>query len=121
MTKDDQGLEIDEKKPFNDRRSSTPPVASATNLPPLPSELNEYIGRILFLSNVAYRATREEILDFLRPYSPIPDTLKIRCDVNGKPTGFGVVACESKSDASRAVSELHSQTFMSRKIFLQQR
>lgn len=96
-------------------------MSSATNLPPLPSELNEYIGRILVLSNVAYRATREEILDLLRPYSPIPDTLKIRCDVNGKPTGFGVVACETKSDATRAVTELNSQTFMSRKIFLQQR
>jgi RNA recognition motif-containing protein len=121
IPKDDQGHETDEKKLFNDRRSSTPPVASATNLPPLPSELNDYIGRILFLSNVAYRATREEILDFLRPYSPIPDTLKIRCDVNGKPTGFGVVACETKIDASRAIAELNNQTFMSRKIFLQQR
>ena len=106
---------------MNDHRSSTPPVSSATNLPPLPSELNDYIGRILFLSNVAYRATREEILDFLRPFAPIPETLKIRCDVNGKPTGFGVVACETISDASRAVSELNHQTFMLRKIFLQQR
>jgi len=76
IPKDDQGHETDEKKLFNDRRSSTPPVASATNLPPLPSELNDYIGRILVLSNVAYRATREEILDFLRPYSPIPIHLK---------------------------------------------
>ncbi len=106
---------------LNDRRSSTPPMASATNLPPLPSELNDYVGRILVLSNVAYRATREEILDFLRPYGPIPDTLKIRCDVNGKPTGFGVVACETVNDASRAVAELNNQQFMSRKIFLQQR
>lgn len=100
----------------NERSSSSP-----TNLPPLPSELNEYIGRILFLSNVPYRATREEILEFLRAYSPIPETLKIRCDVNGKPTGFGVVACETKSDASRAVSELDNQTFMHRNIHLQQR
>lgn len=121
MPKDDQGHDGDEKKPFNDRRSSTPPVASATNLPPLPSELNEYIGRILVLSNVAYRATREEILDFLRSYSPIPDTLKIRCDVHGKPTGYGVVACETKNDASRAIAELHNQIFMQRKIYLQQR
>ena len=110
-----------DKKVLGDRRSSTPPVASATNLPPLPSELNEYVGRILVLSNVAYRATREEILDFLRPYSPIPETLKIRCDVNGKPTGFGVVACETSSDASRAAVELNNQIFMQRKIYLQQR
>lgn len=96
-------------------------MASATNLPPLPSELNDYIGRILLLSNVPYRATREEILEFLRPFSPVPDTLKIRCDVNGKPTGFGVVACETTKDASRAVAELTNQIFMSRKIFLQQR
>jgi RNA recognition motif-containing protein len=124
MAKDDQGHDIksnDDKNSLNDRRSSTPPVASATSLPPLPSELNDYIGRILVLSNVAYRATREEILDFLRPYAPIPDTLKIRCDVNGKPTGFGVVACETINDASRAIVELNNQIFMSRKIFLQQR
>ncbi|CAF0874505.1 unnamed protein product [Rotaria sordida] len=124
IIKDDQGAEIklpDEKKPLNDRRSSTPPIAPTTNLPPLPSELNDYIGRILLLSNVPYRATREEILDFLRPYSPVPDTLKIRCDVNGKPTGFGVVACETIKDATQAVVELNNQMFMSRKIFLQQR
>ena len=117
VTKDEQGHEMDEK----DRRSSTPPVASATNLPPLPAELNDYLGRILVLSNVTYRATREEILEFLRPYAPIPETLKIRCDVNGKPTGFGVVACETNADATRAAAELNNQIFMLRKIFLQQR
>ncbi|CAF1241676.1 unnamed protein product [Adineta steineri] len=124
VLKDEQGQDMksnDDKQPLNDRRSSTPPISSPTNLPPLPSELNEYIGRILVLSNVTYRATREEILDFLRPYSPIPDTLKIRCDINGKPTGFGVVACETKNDALRAVTELNNQTFMFRKIYLQQR
>jgi RNA recognition motif-containing protein len=124
MIKDESGQEgksIDEKKSSNDRRSSTPPVSLSSHLPPLPQELNEYIGRILFLSNVAYRATREEILEFLRPYAPIPDTLKIRCDANGKPTGFGVVACETTADASRAVTELNNQMFMLRKIFLQQR
>jgi RNA recognition motif-containing protein len=103
----------DEQKPSVDRRTNTPP--------PLPTELNEYLGRILLLSNVAYRATREEILDFLRPYAPIPDTLKIRCDANGKPTGVGVVACDTADDATRAVSELNNQSFMSRKINLQQR
>ncbi|CAF3602740.1 unnamed protein product [Rotaria sp. Silwood1] len=124
ITKDDQGSEVkitDEKKILNDRRSSTPPITPTTNLPPLPSELNDYVGRILLLSNVPYRATREEILDFLRPYTPVPDTLKIRCDVNGKPTGFGVVACETIKDATQAVTELNNQMFMSRKIFLQQR
>lgn len=98
-------------------RSSSP----SNNIPQLPRELDEYVGRILFLSNVAYRATREEILDFLRAYSPIPETLKIRCDVNGKPTGYGVVACETKNDATRAVSELDNQKFMNRNIHLQQK
>ncbi|CAF0940033.1 unnamed protein product [Adineta ricciae] len=124
IPKDDQGQDMkpgDDKKVLNDRRSSTPPVASATNLPPLPSELNEYVGRILVLSNVAYRATREAILDFLQPYSPIPETLKIRCDGSGKPTGFGVVACGTSDDANRAVRELNNEEFMSRKIYLQQR
>lgn len=111
----------DEKRSFIDRRSSTPPNLSMTQIPALPNELNDYIGRILFLSNVPYRATREEILDFLRPYAPVPDTLKIRCDVNGKPTGFGVVACETAKDAAQAVAELNNQIFMARKITLQQR
>ena len=115
------GKPSDESRSSNDRRSSTPPSSTLNNLPALPPELNEYIGRILFLSNVAYRATREEILEFLRPYAPIPDTLKIRCDANGKPTGLGVVACETVSDASRAVAELNNQSFMSRKISIQQR
>ncbi|CAF5096008.1 unnamed protein product, partial [Rotaria sp. Silwood1] len=53
ITKDDQGSEVkitDEKKILNDRRSSTPPITPTTNLPPLPSELNDYVGRILLLS-----------------------------------------------------------------------
>lgn len=100
-----------------DHRSSTP----TNRLPQLPAEFDEYLGRILFLSNVAYRATREEILDFLRPYAPIVDTLKIRCDANSKPTGMAVVACETTGDATRALAELNNQKLMDRKIFLQLR
>ena len=100
-----------------DHRSSTPP----NRLPQLPPEFDEYAGRILFLSNVAYRATREEILDFLRSYAPIADTLKIRCDVNKKPTGMAMVACETVSDATRALAELNNQPLMNRRIFLQLR
>lgn len=105
------------KMSSTDHRSSTPP----NRLPQLPAEFDEYLGRILFLSNVAYRATREEILDFLRPYGPIADTLKIRCDANGKPTGMAVVACETTSDATRALADLNNQKLMDRKIFLQLR
>jgi len=105
------------KMSSTDHRSSTSP----NRLPQLPAEFDEYLGRILFLSNVAYRATREEILDFLRPYAPIADTLKIRCDANGKPTGMAVVACETTSDASRALADLNNQKLMDRKIFLQLR
>lgn len=94
---------------------------SSNSLPPLPAELKEYAGRILFLSNVAYRATRDEILDFLRDYSPIEETLKIRCDGNGKPMGYAVIACQTEADASRALKDLNNQTFINRKLVLQLR
>ncbi|CAF0799249.1 unnamed protein product [Didymodactylos carnosus] len=92
-----------------------------SNLPPLPEHMEVYRGRILYLSNVAYRATREEILDLLKPFNPIEETLKIRCDSSGKPTGFAVVACAEPHDAQNAVSNLNNQTFIFRKIYLAQK
>lgn len=109
--------EQDEHSTTNNNGKSSSST-SPNRLPQLPPEFDAYLGRILFLSNVAYRATRDEILEFLRPYAPIADTLKIRCDANNKPTGVAVVACETTADATRAMAELSNQNLMGRRIFL---
>ncbi|CAF0737030.1 unnamed protein product [Brachionus calyciflorus] len=92
--------------------SPTPPI----DLPPLPTELQKYKNSIVLLSNVSYEATREDILELFKYYSPIEQTLKIRHDDRGQPTGDAIVACRSHDEASKACRSLNGVDFMGRNI-----
>ena len=90
--------------------------AAPQTLPPLPPELQKYRDRLLLLSNVSYEASREDILDLVKTYSPLEHTLKIRHDDSGQPTGDAVVACKEPLDAADAADELNGIIFMDRQI-----
>lgn len=85
-------------------------------LPPLPAELQRYKRSIVLLSNVSFEATREDILELFRQYSPIEQTLKIRHDDAGQPTGDAIVACKNADEAFRACARLNGTNFMGRNI-----
>jgi hypothetical protein len=87
-----------------------------TDLPPLPAELQKYRNSLLLMSNVAQRASREEILDFIKVFAPIEQTLKIRHDDTGKPTGDVIVACQSPADANKACRSLNGADFMGQSV-----
>ena len=82
----------------------------------LPPGYDQYRGQVLLMSNVHFRATREEILQFLRSYHPIDDTLKIHRDGSGRPTGHAVVALTNAEDVPQALKELNNAFFLLRKI-----
>ena len=82
----------------------------------LPPGYDKYRGQVLLMSNVHFRATREEILQFLSAFHPIEDTLKIHRDSSGRPTGHAVVALTNAEDVNKAVKELNNSFFLLRKI-----
>jgi hypothetical protein len=82
----------------------------------LPPGYDQYRGQVLLMSNVHFRATREEILQFLRSFHPIEDTLKIHRDSSGRPTGHAVVALTNAEDVPQALKELNNSFFLLRKI-----
>lgn len=82
----------------------------------LPPGYDQYRGQVLLMSNVHFRATRDEILQFLRSYHPIEDTLKIHRDNSGRPTGHAVVALTNADDVAKALKELNNAFFLLRKI-----
>lgn len=95
------------------RGNASFPQKQLTQLPP---GYDQYRGQVLLMSNVHFRATREEILQFLRSYHPIEDTLKIHRDSTGRPTGHAVVALTNTEDVPQALKELNNSFFLLRKI-----
>ncbi len=85
-------------------------------LPPLPPELQKYRNRLVLFSNISYEASREDILDLVKQYSPIEQTLKIRHNDQGQPTGDAVVACLSQENAVSACMNINGSEFMGRNI-----
>ena len=102
-----------QRKTFNNQTQSKP---SLIDLPPLPPELQKYRSSLVLLSNVSFDASREDILDLLKEFSPIEQTLKIRHDEMGQPTGDAIVACTGSDDALRACTELNNVWFMGLEI-----
>lgn len=96
--------------------SAGSPPPNIVELPPLPPELQRHKKSIVLLSNVSFEATREDILELFRPYTPIEQTLKIRHDDQGQPTGDAIVACKNSDEAVKACSHLNGSNFMGRNI-----
>ncbi|CAF0764338.1 unnamed protein product [Didymodactylos carnosus] len=112
---DEQRGKILKTNSVNNLQDSRSPLM-AKQLTQLPPGYDQYRGQVLLMSNVHFRATREEILQFLRAYRPIEDTLKIHRDSSGKPTGHAVVALTNRDDVQQALKELNNSYFLLRKI-----
>lgn len=99
----------------NDNESSFDNSEPAV-LPPLPPELQKYRNRLVLFSNISYQASREDILELVRQFSPMEQTLKIRHDDSGQPAGDAVVACLTSDNAVNACLTLNGAEFMGRNI-----
>ncbi len=97
------------RKYDNDQYQSMPATIS------LPPELESYKSLVL-LSNLAHKASRDDILDLIQPFNPIDDTLKIRHTDYGKPTGDAIVAFQTTNDAFNACKQLNGSMFIGRRL-----
>lgn len=103
-------------KPSNNYNEDSRSPGSAAALPPLPEEFARYRNKLILISNIAYEASRDDILGLVAKFSPIESTLKIRHDDQGRPAGDAVVAFQSTDDADRAAEELDGFSFMGDKV-----
>lgn len=80
-------------------------------LPPLPPELAG-IENLVLLRNVSHKASRDDIIDMLRAYNAVEQTLKIRQYDNGKPTGEAIVAFNSRDDVVNFIQQMNGTSYM---------
>ena len=94
-----------------------PPLPSTLfmNRPPLP--INSPVATVK-MSNLAFRVTREDIMEFFARYDPLPDSIKLMYNNQGKPTGDGIVSFPNFEAAKAAVEKLNFRRFLARKIRL---
>ncbi|XP_029447527.1 RNA-binding protein 12B [Rhinatrema bivittatum] len=73
---------------------------------------------VIQLKNMPFTTTVNEILDFFYGYRVIPDSVSIRYNESGLPTGIATVAIENHDEAIAAVTELNDRPVGPRKVKL---
>ena len=112
--------------PMLDAVMGLPPVPSLPpSLPPSPFFMNRppinpnpVPVKTIQMSNLSYSVTREDILEFFAQFDPLPDSIRLMYNNNGKLTGDGIITFPCFEAAQAAVKQLNSKVFLSRKIRL---
>lgn len=74
----------------------------------------------LYVGNLAYKLTNDELKDLFAPYGEVLSA-QIICDRDTKRSkGFGFVEMDSEQSAAKAIEELDSKDIHGRKIFVSQ-
>lgn len=73
-------------------------------------------GCVVGVQNMHFSTTLEDILDFFRGFHPIADSVKMRYNQAGVPTGDAMVAFHNREDASRAARQLNKGKMQNRTI-----
>lgn len=74
------------------------------------------MNRKLFVGNLPFRSSAEDIRDLFASAGDIDDVLLIVDKVTGRPRGFGFVTMASEEDAKNAVANLSGIDFQGRSI-----
>lgn len=72
-------------------------------------------GNQVFVSNVPYRVTREELRDMFEAVGPVVDT-EMRVDDRGRPRGVGIVSFEDPQHVPEAISRFNGLEIDGRNI-----
>ena len=72
----------------------------------------------LFVANVNFAASDEELRELFETIGPVKRCNIIKTD--GRSRGYGFVEYADELDASRAIDDLNGQTFMGRKLLVQE-
>ena len=99
--------------------SIPPPMPSTLfmNRPP-PIPFNQSPIKTIKMSNLSFKVTREDILEFFVGFDPLPDSIRLMYNNNGKPTGDGIISFPNFEVAKAAVEQLNSKLCLARKIRL---
>lgn len=63
----------------------------------------------LFVGNLSFNTTENEIQDLFAAYGPVQQVDMIMDRMTGRPRGFGFVTMENKDDAQKAVEALNGK------------
>lgn len=100
---------------------SIPPPPLGSNLflnhpPPLPFPPNRVFA--LKMSNLSFKVTREDIVEFFAGFDLLPDSIRLMYNNSGKLTGDGILAFASFEGATAALNRLNGNQFLGRKLKL---
>lgn len=70
----------------------------------------------LYVGNLAFSATEEELRALFEPYGPIDNITLVRDRDTGQPRGFGFVELGSDEQAEKAIAALNGQNVGGRNI-----
>eukprot|EP01127_Copromyxa_protea_P023835 TRINITY_DN9129_c0_g1_i1.p1 TRINITY_DN9129_c0_g1~~TRINITY_DN9129_c0_g1_i1.p1 ORF type:complete len:852 (+),score=218.42 TRINITY_DN9129_c0_g1_i1:24-2579(+) len=73
----------------------------------------------LFVVNLAFRATEEDIAEFFGQHAPVKEVRIVRDRATGRSRGFCYVDCYSNEDVQKLVNALNGQKFMNLKLQVQ--
>ncbi len=70
----------------------------------------------IYVGNVPYTATEEDLEGLFREYGPVATATIIRDRYDGRSKGFGFVEMENQEDGQRAIEALDGQDMMGRPL-----
>jgi RNA recognition motif-containing protein len=72
----------------------------------------------LYVGNLSYQATEQELMDLFSGYGNVQSVNIIKDKFTGRAKGFGFVEMADDSAASQAIQSLHETEFKQRKIIV---
>ncbi len=70
----------------------------------------------LFIGNLSYDVTKEELENLFSPFGKIVSTYVISDRATGRSKGFGFIEFEANNDAQNAIKEMHEKEIKGRKL-----
>lgn len=68
----------------------------------------------IYIGNLSYRVTKEEIMDLFNQYGRVASVHILKDKASGKPRGFGFVRMPAESDGEKAIRQLNGSQFKGR-------
>ena len=73
-------------------------------------------GHLIYVSNLKYQATEQELLDFFKENQFDPVRARLLYDNEGNSKGYGFIELQSDGEAQEAIKKLNNESFQGRKI-----
>ena len=102
---------------FGPPNRGQPPMTRGQQQPSIVDKVGRP-GCVVGVQNLHFNTTLEDILDFFRGFHPIAESVKMRYNQDGRPTGDAMVPFHNREDADLAVRELNRRRLHQRPLSL---